>query len=262
LFYQSQAEQPSITETPAGDPVNIRQAALIPADALIVQAAHVSRATMLAEWIDPSVRDEENPEDREVELDIYDPRNPNQPPYSSEFLSRFRSAQLARVRRKTAWVKDTLDRLRKQAGKEVERGFVTHRTLADPRFLDTRIEPNGRASGRCYLGDPETVNNGPAGLARFSTLRSWLSQWSIDDTNADGERAARQITVPMLAIENTADDAVPQPHTGRIFSAARSADKTLKVIEDATHYYSGQPDLLRQAVNVYAAWLKERDLAR
>jgi pimeloyl-ACP methyl ester carboxylesterase len=46
LFYQSQAEQPSITHTPAGDPVNIRQAGLIPADALIVQAAHISRAAM------------------------------------------------------------------------------------------------------------------------------------------------------------------------------------------------------------------------
>ena len=26
----------------------------------------------------------------------------------------------------------------------------------------------------------------PVGLARFCTLRSWLSQWSYDDANGDG----------------------------------------------------------------------------
>ena len=37
----------------------------------------------------------------------------------------------------------------------------------------------------CYLGDPQVVNNSPVGLARFCTLRSWLSQWSYDDANGD-----------------------------------------------------------------------------
>src|SRR5262245_28043923 len=43
LFYQSQAEKPSIVEK------------LIPADAMIFQAAHLSRAIYLAESIGPSV---------------------------------------------------------------------------------------------------------------------------------------------------------------------------------------------------------------
>jgi dienelactone hydrolase len=261
LFYQSQAEKPTITETPAGDAVDVRGARLIPADAMLLQAAHVSRAVMLREWIDPSVRDEDNPDDRDPDLDLYDPRNPNQPPYSSEFLQRFRSAQLARIRRRTAWVRKTLARLRREGGNEKERGFVTHRTMADPRFLDGTIEPNDRPIGRCYLGHPETVNNGPVGLARFSTLRAWLSQWSIDDTNAEGERCAAQISVPLLAIENSADDAVPQSHVGRLFAAAGSPDKTFTAIKGATHYYVGQPELLRQAVDVSLAWLHERGFA-
>jgi hypothetical protein len=260
LFYQSQAERPTITETPTGEPVDVRGARLIPADAMLLQAAHVSRAVMLREWIDPSVYNEDNPDARDPELDLYDLRNPNRPPYSADFLERFRSAQLDRIRRRTAWVKDTLARLRRQGGNEKERGFVTHRTMADPRFLDGSLEPNDRAIGHCYLGDPETVNNGPVGLARFSTLRAWLSQWSIDDTNAEGERCAAHVTVPLLAIENTADDAVPQSHVGRLYTAAGSADKTFTAIKGATHYYVGQPELLRQAVDISLAWLQERGL--
>jgi hypothetical protein len=260
LFYQSQAERPTVTQTPAGDPIDIPGAKLIPGDAMLLQAAHISRAVMLRDWIDPSVRDEDDPDDRDVELDLYDPRNPNRPPYSPDFIARFRAAQLARVRRRTAWVRETLAALRRKGGDEKERGFVTHRTLADPRFLDATLEPNDRPIGRCYLGVPETVNSGPVGLARFSTLRAWLSQWSIDDTNAEGERCAAGVTVPLLAIENTADDAVPQPHVPRLFDAAGSGDKMLSVIKGATHYYVGQPALLDEACRISLSWLAERDL--
>ena len=260
LFYQSQAERPTITRTPAGDPVDLPGAEMIAADAMLLQAAHISRAVMLRDWIDPSVRDEDNPDDRDPELDLYDPRNPNRPPYSAEFMQRFQAAQLARVRRRTAWVKETLQRLKAKGGNEKERGFVTHRTMADPRFLDGALEPNDRPIGQCYLGHPETVNSGPVGLARFSTLRAWLSQWSIDDTNAEGERCAAGVTVPLLAIENTADDAVPQSHMGRLFKAAGSGDKQFMAITGATHYYVGQPALLQQAVATSLAWLAERGL--
>ncbi|HEX6157321.1 MAG TPA: alpha/beta hydrolase [Burkholderiales bacterium] len=246
LFYQSQAEKPSIAQN------------LIPADAMIFQAAHLSRAIYLAESIDPSVLDENDPDRRDLELDIYDPRCPNQPPYSQEFIRRFRAAQLARVRKRTAWVKEMLEKLK--GSDEMERGFVTHRTMADLRFLDPAIDPNDRKPGWCYMGKPATANNGPIGLGRFSTLRAWLSQWSIDDSNADGPRCARSISVPLLAIENSADDAVPQPHAGIIHDAAGSRDKTFRVIKGATHYYQGQPELLRQAVEVCVGWMKQQRL--
>jgi dienelactone hydrolase len=261
LFYQSQAERPTITQTPAGDPADMAGARLIPADAMLLQAAHLSRGVMLRDWIDPSVRNEDDPDDRDPELDLYDPRNPNRPPYTAEFIARFQAAQLARVRRRTAWVKEVLAHLKRRGGNEKERGFVTHRTMADPRFLDAALEPNDRPIGRCYLGHPETVNSGPVGLARFSTLRAWLSQWSIDDTNAEGERCAAGVTVPLLAIENTADDAVPQSHVGRLHAAAGSEDKTFAAIKGATHYYVGQPELLEQAVDVTMQWLRERRFA-
>ena len=255
LFYQSQAEGRSVLKTPAGDPIDL--SGLIPADAMIFQAAHLSRARMLSEWIDPSVADESNPDDRDLELDIYNPDCPNQPPYTKEFVQRFRAAQLARMRKKTAWVKETLQKLR---GDEAERGFVTYRTMADVRFMDPAIDPNDRRPRWCYLGKPETANTGPVGIGRFSTLRAWLSQWSIDDSNADGPKCARSISVPLLAIENSADDAVPQPHARIIHDAAASRDKTFQVIKGATHYYQGQPELLKQAVELCVGWMGKQNL--
>jgi pimeloyl-ACP methyl ester carboxylesterase len=255
LFYQSQAEKLSVFKTPAGDAVDLK--GLIPADAMIFQAAHLSRARMLAEWIDPSVTDEADPDRRELELDIYNPRCPNQPPYTNEFITRFRDAQLARMRRRTAWVKETLEKLK---GDELERAFVTYRTMADLRFMDPAIDPNDRKPRWCYLGRPETANTGPVGIGRFSTLRAWLSQWSVDDSNADGPRCARAVSVPLLAIENSADDAVPQPHARIIHDAAASRDKTFRVIRGATHYYQGQPELLEQAVEVCVGWMGKQKL--
>ena len=255
LFYQSQAEKPSITHTPAGDSVEIKR--LIPADAMIFQAAHLSRARMLSEWIDPSVTDESDPDKRDLELDIYNPKCPNQPPYSKDFVDAFRSAQLRRMRARTQWVKDTLKKLK---GDELERGFVTYRTMCDVRFMDPAVDPNDRKPRWCYLGKPETANTGPVGIGRFSTLRAWLSQWSIDDSNADGAKCARSISVPLLAIENSADDAVPQPHVSAIHDAAGSRDKTWHVIKGATHYYQGQPELLKQAVDLCVGWLDKQRL--
>lgn len=259
LFYQSQAEQPTITHTPAGDPVDLAGAGLIPADAIVFHAAHISRARLLMDVIDPSVSDEKQPDLRDVSLDIYSPGGPAAP-YSPEFVRRYRAAQAARVRRITAWVKETLAELKERGGAEVERGFVTHRTLADPRFLDAALDPNDRPIGSCYLGVPETVNSGPVGLGRFSTLRAWLSQWSIDDTNADAVSCVRSIEAPLLVIENSADDAVPCTHPREVFEAAAMPDKNYALIEGATHYYVGQPELLAKASSLILDWLAARGL--
>ncbi len=80
LFYQAEALDPTITNSPAGDEVDIKAAGLIPADALIFQAAHVSRAQLLLDMIDPSVNNELDPDVRIRDLDIYDVTTPNQPP--------------------------------------------------------------------------------------------------------------------------------------------------------------------------------------
>jgi alpha-beta hydrolase superfamily lysophospholipase len=257
-FYQAQAERPTVTQTAAADPVDL--SGLIPGDAMIFQAAHLSRAEVLADFIDPSVLDENDPSRRDAELDLYDPRNENKPPYTRDYLDHFRAAQISRLRRRTALAKELLHRFRTEGERETERGLLTHRTLADPRFLDPSIDPNDRKVGWSFLGDPELANTSPVGIARFSTLRSWLSQWSIDDTQARALFNAPRVTVPLLAIENSADDAVPQPHVRKFFDAAASQSKSYLCIRHADHYYSNSPDKLAEAVEAVTDWLGEQQL--
>jgi dienelactone hydrolase len=257
-FFQAQAERVTVTKTAAGDPIDLSD--LIPGDAMVFQAAHLSRAEVLADFIDPSVLDEHNPTCRNPELDLYDPRNENKPPYTRDYLAHFRTAQLARVERRTALAKELLHQLRRAGNKESERGLLTHRTLADPRFLDGSIDPNDRKIGWCFLGEPESSNSSPAGIARFSTLRGWLSQWSIADTQARALANAPQITVPLLVIENSADDAVPQPHARMFYEAAGSKDKKFICIQGADHYYANSHSKLAEAVETVKAWMYEHRL--
>ncbi|MFI0406678.1 alpha/beta fold hydrolase [Actinomadura sp. 3N508] len=263
LYYQQQAQSPTVTATPAGEAPDLTKLGLQPADGLMLLAAHISRHGTLTEWMDASILDERDPENRDPELDLYDPDNPNQPPYTEEFLTRYRQAQIDRNRRITAWVKETLEDLRGSGRPLEERGFVTHGTMADPRWLDPAVDPNDRRPGRCYLGDPKVVNMGPVGLARFSTLRSWLSQWSYDDANGDGLRCAADLEIPTLVIGNSADDACTPSHTRRLYEAVGHKDRTLHTVQGANHYYSGrsQRPYLAEAVDTITGWLAERGWA-
>jgi len=254
-FYQAEAEQPSLTHTPAGDPLSLVDARLVPADGIILMAAHVSRHGTLTEWLDASILDEADPEKRDPDLDLYGERV--KPPYSETFLARYRAAQEARNRRITAWVKARLEHLRRTGRPDEEFGFVVHGTMADPRWLDPAVDPNDRTPGVCYLGDPRIVNMSPIGLARFSTLRSWLSQWSLDDARADAPACLARVKAPVLVINNSADDACTPSHARRLFDAVAHEDRRFHEIAGATHYYQDQPELGAQAVGLVKAWLED-----
>jgi dienelactone hydrolase len=255
LFYQAEAERPTLTATPAGDPPDLTTAKLIPADAVLLLAAHASRARIFTESIDPSVVDENDPGRRDPEFNLYSEANHHRPPYAKTYVARYRDAQVARNRRITAWARQTLEELRASGRGHHERGFVVHGTTADPRWLDPTLEPNGRKPGWCFLGDPAVANDGPVGLGRFSTLRSWLSQWSIDESRADGIACAARISVPVVVIRNGADDAVPVSHPQLLFDAVPHRDKELVEIAGAGHYYFGQPEKLAESVGHCLRWL-------
>ena len=242
MWYQALAESGTgITDTAAGDPYNVNADRLPPANAVMMLAAHVSRHRIFTEWLDPSIQDETKPSQRDPELNLYDSRNPNQPPYSAEFLERFAEAQIARNRRITGWVKEKLATIRASDEPYAEFAFTVHGTMADPRWLDPDIEPSDRKPGVCYLGDPKVVNDGPVGLARFCTLRSWLSQWSYDDARCDAIASGSRISVPVLVVGNTADDACTPSHTTRLFESVGHDRKKIHMVQGATHYYTG-PD--------------------
>ncbi len=260
LFYQRQAEHATVTCTPAGDPPNLQEEELIPADGMLLLAAHVSRALTLTEWMDASILDEARPEVRDSELDLYNGDNPNQPPYSAAFQARYQAAQIARNRRITAWVRNKLAELNAQGRPNDEFAFTVHGTMAAPVWRDLTIDPNERQANTCFLGDPRVVNNGPVGLARFTTLRSWLSQWSYDDSNANGLTDAAHMSLPTLVISNLADDACTPSHARRLFDAVANHNKEFVEIPGATHYYLGQHEQLRTAEQTCTAWLRRQGL--
>lgn len=254
LFYQDQAENPTITHTPAGDTYDLTAMDLPPVQGIMLLAAHISRAMTLTEWIDPSILDEAKPFERDPELNIYDPANPNQPPYDNTYVERFRAAQLARNRRIAAWAKEQLAAIEPNA----ERAFVVHGTMADVRWTDPAQDPSDRRPHECYLGVPKIANDGPVGLARFTTLRSWLSQWSYDDTNATGLGNAARISCPVLVINNTADLACTPSHAQRLFDAVGHDDKEYADVAGADHYYIERPDLLPVAVELCSDWISRK----
>jgi pimeloyl-ACP methyl ester carboxylesterase len=251
LFYQDQAENPTITHLPSGEAYDLTAMGLPPVDGIMLLAAHISRAVTLTEWIDPSILDETKPFDRDPSLNIYDPANSDQPPYSDAFVDRFRAAQIARNRRITMWAQQQLVAL--SPGEE--RAFVVHGTMADVRWTDPAQDPSDRRPGECYLGDPKNANDGPVGLARFTTLRSWLSQWGYDTTNATGLGNAARISCPVLVINNSADLACTPSHARRLFDAVGHDRKEYHDVAGADHYYIERPDLLGQAVGLVSDWI-------
>src|ERR1700753_2233594 len=104
-YYQAQAEHPSVTTPPGGGP-DLTAAGLSPADALVLFMAHPSRALLSVEWLDPAITSEAAPSARDAEIDAFNPENG--PPFSPEFITRYRAAQLARNRRITEWAQDQL----------------------------------------------------------------------------------------------------------------------------------------------------------
>ncbi len=254
IGYQGEAEKPRITQTAAGEYTPLSETTLTPADGVMILAAHRSRHYLLTEFLDASITDESRPDDRDPNLNIYDPANPHQPPYSADFIAEYRAAQKARNRRITAHAKEKLDELRRTGREDQEHCFVVQGTMADPRWVDPTQDPNDRGPGS-YLGDPRLVNDGPSALGRYTTTRSWLSQWSLDDAQVDGVEGAKRVSVPVLIVENSADDACPPEHPRSIFAAVPHDDKEFVVVEGANHYYSQQREHLDTALDVVSTWI-------
>ena len=173
---------------------------LPPVDGLALCAAHEGRSRLLARWIDPAVVDENDPLASDPALDLYG--ETAQPPYSDEFLRRFRAAQAARLARIEAWVDQRLTLLQAAYGAgspAADQVFTVHRTHADPRCLDLRLDANDRAVGSVW-GDPKTVNASAYAMGRVSSLTGFLSQWS-SRSQADGPANLARCSAPGAAAE-------------------------------------------------------------
>ena len=166
LFYQAEAQDPRVTHTPAGDPYDLTAANFVPADGVLLLAAHLSRNLTLTEWMDPSIEDESRPFVRNSKWNLYAADGPK-PPYSTDFIAEYRARQIRRNRRITTWAQDELAALKDAGLDQHERCFTVQGTMADPRWLDPLVDPNDRQPYHCMLGDPFVVNDGPVGLAQI-----------------------------------------------------------------------------------------------
>lgn len=222
------------------------------ADAFIFLNAHPGRADAITMYLDPSVIDEFDPVRRDAALDMYNPVNG--PPYSSEFQMSYRKAQIHRNHRITAWAKAEQERL-KQAGIS-DRIFSVDRTFADLRFLDPSIDPSDRKMNLCFYGEPKAANNGPGLLARATTIETWLSMWSLQESQVRFELIASDFSLPTLVVQSTGDVGVFPSIAKNIFDMVGSRDKELRFIP-GEHFFEDGQDNLEAAADLIANWTQK-----
>jgi pimeloyl-ACP methyl ester carboxylesterase len=226
----------------------------LPAGDLYVSlAAHPGRPEVLTGWLDPSVTDETDPTSVDPELDMY--ADGREPPFDPEFVRRYRDGQRARNQRVTDWAKAELARL--NAAGVPDRLFLLPRTWADLRFVDATLDPSERPVPYCYRGDPRAANRGVTGVGAINTLRSWLSMWSLETSQARSELHLAALTIPALVIQATADSGVFPSDADTIYAQIAAPDKTRLDIK-GEHYFRDRPDGRDEVASAIADWIAPR----
>jgi len=254
-YYQAGAEVPSSLTTPTGIPLLFHAEQLPQVDAIALLAPHPSRASVLADWLDPSVIDEEDMLACDPLLDMFNPNNG--PPYDADWLERYRRAQVARNNRISDRALALLRMMEAGASPETlpsDRLLTVYRTGADPRFTDVGIDPNGRQAQPIMIARKSNYSH--LSMARISTLRSWLSQWSLGLSRADGPSCLARTTVPVLVVSYGADQIVYPSQTGQYVEAAGGRGRHV-VVERANHFLRNQEGHQETVADLLAQWAEE-----
>lgn len=265
--YQAQAVRPTLTGTPTGDPPDFTKLKLAPMDGIVLLNAHSGRPLSLTQGLDPSVggADGNDPLQYDASLDMYNPNNG--PPFSPQFVARYRSAQIERNHKITRWCREALAKV-KAAGNPLMKDltFIVHRTDANLLFLDKSLDPSDRTGLTIWEEDPKVANytpgplRGPRTRLRIMTLRSWLSQRSLDASQFDVTRFLPDCKAPTLVICGTADAMGPE-HSRQSFERSPDPGKKMVWIKDGTHFMRGQEDKQNEVADAIALWARERGLA-
>jgi len=265
LQQSSRALGERLRHAPSGDAVPLHQIDLPGADGFILLAAHLGEGRFLLDRLDPSLVDESDPVATDARLDMYDPRNgyrsmeEGPSSYTASFLQEFRAAQRARCQRLDAralewceearWHRRRLgvpeDVARMPAAERTRlarlalqrRYFLIYRTLADPRYLDPKLDPSQRPLGSIFsFGRDPVVGNYGEGLARAMSARGWLSTWSGLTSNAALERTLPGVTVPTLVVCALADMDIYPSECRLSLDASGAQDKQWAELPWAGHY--------------------------
>lgn len=243
-FYNQQAllaPERRVARTPAGKPTKLAEIDMIPADGLVFVSAHLGQGRLLMNCIDPSVTDEADALSTDPALDPFSPANGfsgKGATYPDEFVARYRSAQVDRVRRLDDHARHLVaERLaaRKRLQEKpsaADRKIAAHtpiveiwRTDADLRAWDLSIDPSDRVFGSLWGANPAVSNLGSIGFARLCTADSWLSTWSGLSSNASMEQCAPAIEQPTLLIEYTGDSSTFPTENDALFGWIGTSDK-------------------------------------
>jgi hypothetical protein len=269
-FYLSQANAPTgarLTETAAGEPLDLNRFDLPGADAIVYLAAHPGEGWFLQNAIDPSLLSEGDPFSSDPKLDLYDPANGFAPPpqssrYAPEFLARYRAAQRARIERIDALA---LARIaRKRAAREAGdlRGamatefLLVYRTDADPRAVDLSLDPSQRDYGSLWGRRPDLINYGPVGFARVVSPEAWLSTWSATHSRAEISATGRRMTLPALVLDYAGDNAIYPRDTEHIVGSLGSKQVERRTIA-GDHYGFPTEGGRDAALEEVVAWLRK-----
>jgi len=249
--YQAEATAPTLS----GQLKGAGRAALesLPrADLYVSLNAHQGRPEVLTDWMDASVVDETDPVASDPALDPFSPENA--PPYTPDFIARYRSAQVARNQRITDWAKAELKRLN-DAGVP-DRLFPLFRCWGDLRMMDGTIDPSDRPTPACYAGHPAQANRRPS-IGRANNLRTWLSMWSLETSRCRGGEQLAKFDLPALVVQSLGDTGVFPSDARKIFDSIGSKDKALELIPGA-HYFEDSLENRHHAASLIADWVRAR----
>ena len=249
--YQAQACDPHVTPLEGMRPA-AGLTELPPANGYIASAAHPGRPDVLTAWMDPSVVDENNALATDPGLDLFDEKNG--PPFSEDFILRYREAQIERNNRITDWAEQELKDVH-NAGFS-DRPFTVLRTWADPRMVDPTIEPTRRQPNMCYAGVPVNANRSAHGIAAACTLRNWIGMWSLRHAQTRAEPHLARMVCPALVINAEQDTGVYPSDAKRIYDALASTDKTQYSV-DTDHYFT-TPGARSEKADTIAKWIAKR----
>lgn len=222
------------------------------ADLYVSFNAHQGRPEVLTDWMDASVVDENDPTLTDPELDPFSEEN--KPPYTPEFIAKYRAAQKARNQRITDWAKAELERL--NAAGIPDRVFPLFRCWGDLRMMDGTIDPSDRPTPMCYRGHPAVANKTPS-IGRANNLKTWLSMWSLETSSCQGKPHLEKFTLPALVVQGLADTGVFPQDAHDIHGFIGSQDKRLELIP-GSHYFEDSPEVRNNAASLICDWARAR----
>jgi hypothetical protein len=202
--------------------------------------------------MDASVVDEFDPVATDESLNPFNPDNG--PPYSPEFITRYRAAQRARNQRITDWAKAELARL--NAAGVPDRLFPLFRCWGDLRMMDGSIDPSERQTPMCYRGHPAVANRSPS-IGRANYLKTWLSMWSLETSKCQGGEQLAKFDLPCLVVQGLADTGVFPSDAHKIHNSIGTSDKALQLIRGA-HYFEDSRKVRDDMADLLCDWVGTR----